>query len=206
MLEESGKTISKVDRRFSVAPMMGMDRPALRFFHRLLTRKALLYTEMLTTAAILRGDRQRLLGFDAFEQPVALQLGGRRSGRRWRKSAHIGAISVTPRSISMSAARPTACRKALRRLPDDRAGFGRRLRAAMKSRCRNSRDREMPPSASTIRTRQRPCFHRRRREGCGYRCLDRACTQSLAEGLSRVKTARCRRSTAKSASSQGGAS
>ena len=47
-----------------------------RFFHRLLTRRALLYTEMLTTGAILRGDRARLLGFDAFEQPVALQLGG----------------------------------------------------------------------------------------------------------------------------------
>jgi len=47
-----------------------------RFFHRLLTRRALLYTEMLTTGAVLRGDRERLLAFDAFEQPVALQLGG----------------------------------------------------------------------------------------------------------------------------------
>jgi tRNA-dihydrouridine synthase A len=47
-----------------------------RFFHRLLTRRALLYTEMLTTGAVLRGDRDRLLGFDPFEQPVALQLGG----------------------------------------------------------------------------------------------------------------------------------
>jgi tRNA-dihydrouridine synthase A len=47
-----------------------------RFFHRLLTRRALIYTEMLTTGAVLRGDRGRLLGFDAFEHPVALQLGG----------------------------------------------------------------------------------------------------------------------------------
>ena len=47
-----------------------------RFFHRLLTRRALLYTEMLTTGAVLRGDRDRLLRFDPFEQPVALQLGG----------------------------------------------------------------------------------------------------------------------------------
>jgi tRNA-dihydrouridine synthase A len=47
-----------------------------RFFHRLLTRKALIYTEMLTTGAVLRGDRERLLGFDPFEHPVALQLGG----------------------------------------------------------------------------------------------------------------------------------
>jgi tRNA-dihydrouridine synthase A len=47
-----------------------------RFFHRLLTRRALIYTEMLTTGAVLNGDRARLLGFDVFEHPVALQLGG----------------------------------------------------------------------------------------------------------------------------------
>jgi tRNA-dihydrouridine synthase A len=47
-----------------------------RFFHRLLTRHALIYTEMLTTGAVLRGDRKRLLGFDLSEHPVALQLGG----------------------------------------------------------------------------------------------------------------------------------
>jgi tRNA-dihydrouridine synthase A len=47
-----------------------------RVFHRLLTRHARLYTEMLTTGAIIHGDRTRLLGFDAIEHPVALQLGG----------------------------------------------------------------------------------------------------------------------------------
>ena len=47
-----------------------------RFFHRMLTRRTLLYTEMLTTGAVLHGDRARLLGFDPFEHPVALQLGG----------------------------------------------------------------------------------------------------------------------------------
>ena len=47
-----------------------------RFFHRLLTRKALLYTEMLTTGAIIHGDRERLLRFHAAEHPVAIQLGG----------------------------------------------------------------------------------------------------------------------------------
>ena len=47
-----------------------------RVFHRLMTRRAQLYTEMLTTGAILHGDRRRLLGFDASEHPVALQLGG----------------------------------------------------------------------------------------------------------------------------------
>jgi tRNA-dihydrouridine synthase A len=47
-----------------------------RFFHRLLTRQALLYTEMLTTGAVLYGDRARLLRFDPAEHPLALQLGG----------------------------------------------------------------------------------------------------------------------------------
>ncbi len=47
-----------------------------RSFHRLLTRRALLYTEMITTGAVLHGDRRRLLRFDACEHPVALQLGG----------------------------------------------------------------------------------------------------------------------------------
>jgi tRNA-dihydrouridine synthase A len=47
-----------------------------RFFHRLLTRHALIYTEMVTTGAVLHGDRNRLIGFDPAEHPVALQLGG----------------------------------------------------------------------------------------------------------------------------------
>jgi len=47
-----------------------------RFFHRLLTRRALLYTEMLTTGAVLHGDKARLLRYDAAEHPLALQLGG----------------------------------------------------------------------------------------------------------------------------------
>ncbi len=47
-----------------------------RFFHRLLTRRALIYTEMITTGAVLHGDRARLLAYDAAEHPVALQLGG----------------------------------------------------------------------------------------------------------------------------------
>ncbi len=63
-------------RRFCIAPMMEWTDRHCRYLHRLLTRRALLYTEMLTAAAVLRGDRERLLGFDAFERPVALQLGG----------------------------------------------------------------------------------------------------------------------------------
>jgi tRNA-dihydrouridine synthase A len=63
-------------RAFSVAPMMEWTDRHCRFFHRLLTRRALLYTEMLTTGAVLHGDRTRLLRFDPNEHPLALQLGG----------------------------------------------------------------------------------------------------------------------------------
>jgi tRNA-dihydrouridine synthase A len=63
-------------RRFSVAPMMDWTDRHCRFFHRLLTRRALIYTEMITAAAIVHGDRARLLGYDPAEHPVALQLGG----------------------------------------------------------------------------------------------------------------------------------
>jgi tRNA-dihydrouridine synthase A len=65
-----------LDRLFSVAPMMDWTDRHCRVFHRLMTRRALLYTEMLTTGAIIHGDRARLLSFDASEHPVALQLGG----------------------------------------------------------------------------------------------------------------------------------
>lgn len=60
----------------SVAPMINWTDRHCRFFHRLLTRRTLLYTEMVTSAAILHGDRERLLGFNDSEHPVALQLGG----------------------------------------------------------------------------------------------------------------------------------
>lgn len=61
---------------FAVAPMMDWTDRHCRVFHRILTRRARLYTEMVTTGAVIHGDRVRLLGFDASEHPVALQLGG----------------------------------------------------------------------------------------------------------------------------------
>ncbi|PWW46325.1 tRNA-U16,U17-dihydrouridine synthase [Melaminivora alkalimesophila] len=60
----------------SVAPMLDWTDRHCRYLHRLLTRHALLYTEMVTTGALLHGDVQRHLRFDAAEHPVALQLGG----------------------------------------------------------------------------------------------------------------------------------
>lgn len=72
-----------------MAPMMdGTDRHC-RYFHRLLSRRARLYSEMIVAESALRGDRQRLLGFDPAEQPVALQLGGS-DPNRLTEAARIG--------------------------------------------------------------------------------------------------------------------
>lgn len=65
-----------MDRRLSIAPMMDWTDRHCRAFHRTLTGRALLYTEMVTAPAVIHGDRERLLGFDPVEHPVALQLGG----------------------------------------------------------------------------------------------------------------------------------
>ena len=72
----AAKPVAANRKLFAVAPMMDWTDRHCRVFHRALTSRALLYTEMLTTGAVLNGDRARLLSFDASEQPVALQLGG----------------------------------------------------------------------------------------------------------------------------------
>ena len=68
-------TTTRDAARLSVAPMMDWTDPACRRFHRLLSRRALLYTEMVTAPAVIHGDRARLLARGA-RGPVALQLGG----------------------------------------------------------------------------------------------------------------------------------
>jgi tRNA-dihydrouridine synthase A len=67
---------AQIDRRLCVAPMMDYTDRHCRYFHRQLSRHARLYTEMITTGALLHGDQARHLDFDAAEHPVALQIGG----------------------------------------------------------------------------------------------------------------------------------
>ncbi len=62
--------------RFCVAPMLDWTDRHCRFFHRLLSQRALLYTEMVTTGALIHGDHHRFLQFNGAEHPLALQLGG----------------------------------------------------------------------------------------------------------------------------------
>ena len=64
------------DRRLSVAPMMDWTDRHERYFLRAISARTLLYTEMIAAAAILHGDRDRLLGYHGAEHPVALQVGG----------------------------------------------------------------------------------------------------------------------------------
>lgn len=73
MIERTG---NKINRVLSVAPMMDWTDRHCRFFHRLLAPSALLYTEMVTTGAIIHGDADRYLAYNAEEHPLALQLGG----------------------------------------------------------------------------------------------------------------------------------
>ena len=75
---------------FSVAPMMDWTDRRCRAFHRLMTRHARVYTEMVTADAVVFGPRERLIGFDPCEYPVALQLGGSEPARLV-EAARVGA-------------------------------------------------------------------------------------------------------------------
>ncbi len=74
-------TTKAIDRRLCVAPMMGWTDRHCRVFHRHLAPNALLFTEMVTAEAIIHGDLDRLLGHDAVEHPLVLQLGGSKPDR-----------------------------------------------------------------------------------------------------------------------------
>ena len=183
--------------KFSVAPMMDWTDRHCRVFHRLMTRRARLYTEMLTTGAIIHGDRQRLLGFDPSEHPVALQLGGSdaacardrgedRRGFRLRRNQSQCRLSVRP-----GEGRP------VRRLPDGGAGAGRRRRCRDEARGENSRHRQMPDRHRRPGSGGRARCARARRDRGRRRRADRACPQGLAqrivaEGKSRHPAARLR--------------
>jgi len=82
--------MSGLDHTFCIAPMMEWTDRHCRVLHRGLSKHALLYTEMVTAEAVIRGDRARLIGFDPVEHPVALQLGGSEPSRL-AEAARIGA-------------------------------------------------------------------------------------------------------------------
>ncbi len=84
------KNTNYPDIKFAVAPMIDWSDRHCRFFHRLFSNRALLYTEMVVADAAIHGPRERLLGFDATQHPVALQLGGS-DPQKLAEAAKIGA-------------------------------------------------------------------------------------------------------------------
>ena len=96
--------------RFCIAPMMEWTDRHCRVFHRMLSRRARLYTEMVTADAVIHGDRERLIGFSDIEHPVALQLGGSEPAKlaeaarigeelRLRRDQHQRRLPVGPRAV-----------------------------------------------------------------------------------------------------------
>lgn len=142
-------------RRLSVAPMMDWTDRHCRAFHRAFSARTLLYTEMVTTGAVLHGDRERLLGFDPLEQPVALQLGGS-DPADLAASARIGAelgyaeinLNVGCPSDRVQSGRFGAC---LMREPqlvaDCMAAMGEAVDAPVTVKCRIGVDDQEPRAA-----------------------------------------------------------
>src|SRR5208337_1710758 len=110
--------MSRYSARFSVAPMMDWTDRRCRAFHRVLTRRARLYTEMVTADAVVFGPRERLIGFERDEHPVVLQRGGpdRRLLRLRRNQSQLR-LPVRPGE-----------KRPFRRLPDARTRACRRVR------------------------------------------------------------------------------
>ena len=114
-------------RRFCVAPMMEWTDRHCRFFHRLLTRKAVLYTEMITTGAVIHGDRERLLGFDAVRASGGVAARRLRSAPACRKRAHRRGLRLSRNQSQCRLPVRSRAGGPFRRLPDGRARSGRQL-------------------------------------------------------------------------------
>ena len=123
------ESVQPLDRRVCVAPMMDWTDRHCRFLHRLYAPHALLYTEMIVAAAIVRGDVRQLLDHDAGEHPVALQLGGCNPAEL-AKAARIG-TSAGYAEINLNVGLPQRSRakRLVWRLPHAEACAGCGLRA-----------------------------------------------------------------------------
>ena len=97
--------MNKCNIQFSVAPMMDWTDRHCRYFMRLLSPSALLYTEMVTAAAIVHGDADRFLRFNAEEHPIALQIGG--SDPDWMAQATAAAAGYGYDEININVGCPS---------------------------------------------------------------------------------------------------
>ena len=191
------------DIRFSVAPMMDWTDRHCRFFHRLLSRRARLYTEMVTTGAVIHGAARAA----ARVRPGGAS--GRASARRLR-AARARRGRADRRGFRLRRGQPErrlpvgpGAGRALRRLPDARARARRRLRRRDERGGPDAGDGQVPhrrrragPGSGARRARRRSRRGRRR-------CVRRSRPQGLARGtVAEARTATCRRSTTRSSTAQ----
>jgi tRNA-dihydrouridine synthase len=101
-----------LDRRFTVAPMMDWTDRHCRAFHRVLTRRAVLYTEMAVDQAVIHGDAPRLIGFDRLRASRSRSSWAGLIPRFWRKPRKSPRASAISKSISMWVVRPTGFSRA----------------------------------------------------------------------------------------------
>ena len=155
--QENMSENNKLSHRFCIAPMMDWTDRRCRAFHRLMSRRARLYTEMVTADAVVFGPRERLIGFDAGRasgRAPARRIGpaparrGRADRRRFRLRRDQPQLRLPVRP---GAERP------LRRVPDARAGAGRRMRRGDGGRGRRSGHRQMPDRRRRRRSRAKLC-------------------------------------------------
>ena len=130
MTENTHKSVPVIDRRVCVAPMMEWTDRHCRYLHRLYAPHALLYTEMIVSAAIVRGKAQRLLEHDPEEHPVALQLGGCDPEELARGGAHRRRGGLRRDQPERGLSQRSREKRLVRRLPHVEPGAGRRVRAA----------------------------------------------------------------------------
>ncbi len=183
-----------LSRRFSVAPMMDWTDRHCRFFLRQLSRHTLLYTEMVTTGALLHGDRQRFLRYDECEHPLALQLGGSVPARIGGLRAAGGRGRLRRGQPQRRLPQRPGPAQHDRRLPDGAPGAGGGLREGDAGCGGDSGDGEAPHR------------YQRARQLCPNSAISSARCARPAAGASRCmrgspsskgsrprKTARCRR-------------
>ena len=137
--------------RFSIAPMMEWTDRHYRVLARLHSRKTRLYTEMVTSAAIVHGDRERLLGYDPSEHPLAVQLGGSDPADLARAARICAEFAYDEIDLNVGCPSDRVQNGRLRRLPDARSGACRALCRGDEGGVRSAGHGQMP--------------HRRRRPG-----------------------------------------
>ena len=169
--------------RLSVAPMMDWTDRHCRYFHRLITRNTLLYTEMVTTGALLHGNQPRHLDFSDEEHPVALQLGGSEPDALAACARLAQQWGYDEVNLNCGCPSERVQRGAFGACPDARGRAGARQRGkAMRVGVRAAGDRQAPhrgrSSIGELRLRARLRGHRRPEGGCDG--LHRACPQCVA--------------------------